>query len=73
MEKEHRRLPWTVVRVAPDAVHLLRFVLEAHDHAFVLTTLDRRMGLVRIAYVEQEAETLRAILQELEERLGLRC
>ena len=66
-------LPWTLVRISPSAVHLLRFVLEAYDHAFVITTVDQRSGLVKIAYRPDQESNLNAILRKLAPMIDLRC
>ncbi len=68
-----RSLPWTLVKISPSAVHLLRFILEAYDHAFVITTVDQESGLVKIAYRPDQESNLNAILQELAPMIDLRC
>ncbi len=58
-------------RIDPSAVHFLKFVLEGHDNLFLLTTLDRKTGLVLIRHAEGALPDLRRILESLRERIGL--
>ncbi len=59
------------VRIDPSAVHFLKFVLEGYDNLFLLTTLDRKTGLVLIRHAEGALADLLRILESLGERIGL--
>ncbi len=62
-----------LLRIDPRAVYLLRFLLEGHDHMFLLTTLDRMHGIVEISLVRSAADDLCSILSEIEAQIGLDC
>ncbi|MEF3167839.1 MAG: DUF4911 domain-containing protein [Deltaproteobacteria bacterium] len=65
------RLMTITARIDPSAVHFLKFVLEGYDNLFLLTTLDRKAGLVLIRYAEGALADLLWILESLRERIGL--
>ncbi len=59
------------VKIDPQKVYLLRFVLEGHDNLFVLSTLDKEMGIVNIDYCQGEGRLLAEILGEIGQEIGL--
>ncbi len=54
------------------AVCVLRSILEGYDNIFVVTTIDRRVGLVEIQATSGSIEDLSLILGSLKTEIGLR-
>ena len=65
------RLKRFILRIDPKAVYFLRFVLEGYDNLFVLSTVDRHIGLVEVHTTEGSIEDLLLILESLESEIGL--
>ncbi len=59
------------VKIDPKKVYLLRFILEGYDNLFVLSTLDNKMGIVKIDYCQSERHLLWEILREIGPEIGL--
>ncbi len=55
--------------IDPGQVFFLKFILEGYDNLFMLSTLDREKGLVRIAFPPSEEEDLHDILKSLKDKL----
>jgi hypothetical protein len=53
------------LKIRPSSVNLLRFILEAYDNMFILTTVDRTKGLVKIIFVEGSESELDSILDSI--------
>ena len=60
-----------VFRIDPSMVYFLRFILEGYDNLFVLSTIDRTEGLVKIHYVKSAENDLHSILEETGDFIGL--
>jgi len=58
-------------RMNPSRVYFLRFVLEGYDNLFVLSTIDRKEGLVEIQYVKSAEDDLCSVLTEIGPFIGL--
>ncbi len=58
--------------IDPRSVHLLRFILEAYDNLFILTTLDQQKGVVEVAMARGEGDALEVIVEELADKIGVR-
>lgn len=54
-----------LVRLAPEAVALFRFHLEAHDNLAFFTTLERRTALLKIVFSPQQEDAVRTALGEI--------
>lgn len=63
-------LPVLRLRIRPQAVFFLRFILEAYDNLYIMTTIDRDCGLVEIRHVAGSEKHLKDILTELTEITG---
>ncbi len=59
------------VKIDPKKVYLLRFILEGYDNLFVLSTLDKKLGIVKIDYCHSEGHLLWEILEEIGPEIGL--
>ena len=55
--------------IAPARISLLRFMLEGYDGLAVLTTLDRKTGLVRLLFPAARYYELMALLRAMSEEL----
>lgn len=68
---KNRMIRRFVFRMEPSRVYFLRFILEGYDNLFVLSTIDRKEGLVEIHYVKSAEDDLRSILEEIGDFIGL--
>lgn len=53
------------LQIDPRSVYFLRFILEAYDNLYIMTTIDRALGLVEIRYAAGAEQDLRKILTQL--------
>jgi len=53
------------LRISPDRIHFLKFILEGYDGLAILSTLDARQGLVRIVYPPGMQKDLAGLLHEV--------
>ncbi len=60
------------LNIKPSMVFLLRFILEGYDNMFVLTTLDKKAGLVEIQYCQCMEKELATILKEIGDEIGIK-
>jgi len=65
------RLKRFTLRIDRKAVYFLSFILEGYDNLFVLSTVDRHIGLVEVQTTEGSIEDLLLILESLEAEIGL--
>lgn len=59
--------------MAPSQIHYLRFTLEAYEGLGVLTTIDARLGLVRMSCSPGCEGEIDSILEAERDRLQLRA
>ncbi len=62
-----------VVRIDPDRVFFLKFILEGYDNLFITTTLNCRYGVVLIRAVSGAGSELEAIIDSIREEIGFIC
>ncbi len=62
-----------VVRMDPDRVFFLKFILEGYDNLFITTTLNCKDGVVLIRAVSGTGSELEVILDSISEEIGLIC
>jgi hypothetical protein len=53
------------LRISPDRIHYLKFILEGYDNLATLSTVDARQGLVKIRYTPEVEEDLTQLLTEI--------
>jgi len=58
--------------VSPSRIHLLRFILEAYEGIGMVTTLDPKLGLVRLSIAPGCEEDVNLILEHEKDRLQWR-
>ena len=65
---EFARLP---LRMAPDRIHFLKFILEGYDNLAMQSTLDAKQGLVELRYPVSQEEEVLALVEQLSPALGV--
>jgi len=55
--------------IDPGQVFFLKFILEGYDNLFILSTIDREKGVVRIAFPASEKKLLNNILNTLKDKI----
>jgi hypothetical protein len=53
------------LKIAPDRIHYLKFILEGYDGLAILSTTDARHGLVEIHYPPETKRDLLELLAEV--------
>jgi len=53
------------LRISPDRIHYLKFILEGYDNLATLSTVDARQGLVKIRYTPEVEKDLTQLLTEI--------
>jgi hypothetical protein len=53
------------LRISPDKIHYLKFILEGYDNLATLSTVNARQGLVEIRYLPESEKDLTDLLTEI--------
>ena len=53
------------LRISPDKIHYLKFILEGYDNLATLSTINARQGLVAIRYLPESERDLTDLLAEI--------
>ena len=53
------------LRISPDRIHYLKFILEGYDNLATLSTVNARQGLVKIRYTPEVERDLTELLTEI--------
>ena len=53
------------IRISPDRIHYLKFILEGYDNLATLSTVNARQGLVEIRYLPEVKDDLSDLLTEI--------
>ena len=53
------------IRISPDRIHYLKFILEGYDNLATLSTVDAKQGLVEIRYLPEVEKDLSDLLTEI--------
>ena len=53
------------LRISPDRIHYLKFILEGYDNLATLSTINARQGLVEIRYLPESKKDLTDLLTEI--------
>jgi hypothetical protein len=59
------------IRIDPEQIYFLKFILEAYDNLAILTTVDRIEGVMELKYPAELEEDVKRVLQSLAQRLRL--
>jgi hypothetical protein len=66
---QHCSLRYLVIR--PGEIHYLRFLLEAYEGMAIVTTLQPRLGLVRLSIAPGCEQDIESLLRSEQDQLGL--
>ena len=53
------------LRISPDKIHYLKFILEGYDNLATLSTINARQGLVAIRYLPESERDLTELLSDI--------
>ena len=53
------------LKISPDRIHYLKFILEGYDNLATLSTVNARQGLVKIRYLPEVEKDLSNLLTEI--------
>jgi len=53
------------IKISPDRIHYLKFILEGYDNLATLSTINARQGLVKISYLPEVKKDLSNLLTEI--------
>ena len=53
------------LRISPDRIHYMKFILEGYDNLATLSTVNARQGLVEIRYLPESKNDLTDLLTEI--------
>ncbi|MBU0730238.1 MAG: DUF4911 domain-containing protein [Proteobacteria bacterium] len=53
------------LRIAPERIYFLRFILEGYDGLAILSTLDQHAGVVEIRFPESASQVLFGLLEDI--------
>lgn len=59
------------VRIAPEQIYFLKFILEAYDNLAILSTVDRIEGVMELKYPLELEQDVKGVLQSMARRLKL--
>ena len=60
-----------MVKLNPQKLAYLKFILEGYDHLAILSVLDSEKGLAKIYFFEKEKFLIKEILEDLKDFLSL--
>ncbi len=59
------------IRIDPEQIYFLKFILEAYDNLTIMSTVDRIDGVMELKYPPELEEDVKGVLQSMAERLKL--
>ena len=59
------------LRMAPERIHFLKFILEGYDHLGMQSTIDARQGLVELRFPAVLGAEVEALVEQLIPSLGV--
>jgi len=59
------------LQIAPQRIHFLKFILEGYDGLALLSTVDRKLGLVQLYYLPEMKEDLVSLLDTIKPQLQM--
>jgi hypothetical protein len=65
------RSSFFLVKLNPQKLVYLKFILEGYDHLAILSVLDSKKGLAKIYFFEKEKSLIKEILEDLKDFLSL--
>lgn len=59
------------IRIDPEQIYFLKFILEAYDNLTIMSTVDRIDGVMELKYPLELEEDVKGVLQSMAQRLKL--
>ncbi len=59
------------IRIDPEQIYFLKFILEGYDNLTIMSTVDRTEGVVELKYPPELEQDVRQVLQSMAQRLKL--
>lgn len=60
-----------LLKIDPEKLAYLRFILEGYDHLAILSVLDPKKGLAKVHFFEREKSFVKEVLEDLRKQLHL--
>ena len=57
------------IRIDPEQIYFLKFILEAYDNLAIISTVDRHEGIMELKYPPELEEDVKGVLQSMTQRL----
>ena len=59
------------IRIDPEQIYFLKFILEGYDNLTIMSTVDRIEGVMELKYPLELEQDVRQVLQSMAQRLRL--
>ena len=59
------------IRIDPEQIYFLKFILEGYDNLTIMSTVDRIDGVMELKYPLELEEDVKGVLQSMAQRLKL--
>jgi hypothetical protein len=59
------------IRIDPEQIYFLKFILEAYDNLTIMSTVDRIEGVMELKYPLELEQDVKGVLQSMAQRLKL--
>ena len=59
------------IRIDPEQIYFLKFILEGYDNLTIMSTVDRIDGVMELKYPVELEEDVKGVLQSMAQRLKL--
>ena len=59
------------IRIDPEQIYFLKFILEAYDNLTIMSTVDRIEGVMELKYPPELEQDVNGVLQSMAQRLKL--
>jgi hypothetical protein len=59
------------IRIDPEQIYFLKFILEAYDNLTIMSTVDQIEGVMELKYPSELEQDVKQVLQSMAQRLRL--
>jgi len=59
------------IRINPEQIYFLKFILEAYDNLTIMSTVDRFEGVMELKYPPELEQDVKDVMQSMAQRLKL--
>ena len=59
------------IRIDPEQIYFLKFILEGYDNLTIMSTVDRAEGVMELKYPSELEQDVKGVLQSMAQRLRL--